>query len=685
MWPVGVLLWLVILGASGCRPLGGWGALDPAAWWLRWQSEASKQRQFHAAWKTWKKKQYPDAYAAFVRVARAYPELADHSWYHAARAAELAGHRHDAAAAMSRVARHYPDSVFFVEAATWLAEWEEQNGRMGEAQRWATRVAGLLAPPPWPQRAQLVLARCQERQGNVLVAARTYRDVWAQARHPEVRARARQFLREVRTAHPELEPGGAERVTEAEWAVRDRDWDLARTLATPLVAAADTDVRARAAVVLAEVALAAGEWDDALAGFWAVGTRLPESRTGAAALYRMARVLWNRHRDAAADRVFAELVRRYPAADEAPRAVLARARIADAAGQPARALELLRATDQLVVRPDVEHDIRWWRGWWAWKVGDLGSAAAWFEQLGADNEQALYWRARVAGARGQEARARELYRKLVAGRPSYYGYLAERQLRGLGDAPVRVFPAALAAPALPPIPPQPVADPFHFPRWQRLLASGVLPLARRELAVLAATVPVGDPRVWPFLQAAWVHTEAYADALRALRTWPNVSAAERDALEYPLAYFSLVDASARVQRLDPLFLLAVMRQESLFDPDVCSAAGACGLLQLMPATARRVAASLGLAPEAVDLTDPEQNIALGARHLRELLDRYGEDPLVALAAYNGGERAADRWLALSRGRAPDEFVEEITYRETRDYVKRVWTHYVRYRKLYAAS
>ncbi|GIW05185.1 MAG: murein transglycosylase [Thermomicrobiales bacterium] len=675
--------WLVLVAFAGT--LSGCGAhdwLDPGAVWLRWQSQRVKQEALHHAWQAWQHGHNERAYREFARLARAYAELADHCWYHAGLAAMRLGHPERAVQAMRRVTQNFPQSVFFLDAAAFLAEQAERKGELATARAWAARVLASAPPDELRQRASLVVARCDEREGAIGVAVDAYRRVWREARAASVREQARQALASARAAHVDAPPAERDRIEEAEWAVRDRDWRLAQEFAQPLLLATDTEVRARALLVLAEVAYGLGQWEDALTGWWAVPQRYPESRVAPAALYRMGTVLWNRNRDAAADRVFAELLRRYPAADEAPKAAIARVRIAYASGAPGRVEDLLRQAEPLVWNREAQRELFWWRGWVAYKQQNWAAAAAAFQRLGSDDERAQYWLARTWEQQGNRARAIEIYRRLTSGRPRFYADLARRRLSGLGSQPFRLLGLSVAPPNPISVAPPAGVDRFHYTRWQHLLAAGVTPLARKELAALAAAAPAGDSAWRTFLVAASFQSHAYADVLRRLSSWPDMPRAERERLEYPLAFFTLVDEAARAHRVDPLFLLAVMRQESLFDPEICSPAGACGLMQLLPGTAEQVATSLGWVLRATDLFDPGRSIALGARHLRELLDRFGDDPLLALAAYNGGEEAARRWAARTRGLPPDEFVEDITYRETRDYVKRVWTHYLRYQALY---
>ena len=127
-------------------------------------------------------------------------------------------------------------------------------------------------------------------------------------------------------------------------------------------------------------------------------------------------------------------------------------------------------------------------------------------------------------------------------------------------------------------------------------------------------------------------------------------------------------------------MLALIRQESLFDAAAVSAANAYGLMQLLPTTAAQLTHLPLNAGSA--LTDPGLNIRLGTTYLRGLLERYRGSLILALGAYNAGERTADKWLARFGELQPDEFIENISYGETRRYVKLVLRNYRTYVRLY---
>ncbi len=155
-----------------------------------------------------------------------------------------------------------------------------------------------------------------------------------------------------------------------------------------------------------------------------------------------------------------------------------------------------------------------------------------------------------------------------------------------------------------------------------------------------------------------------------------------DRIQYPLAPEFLSDCDRRRSGIDPLVLHAIIRQESSFQKDVLSPAGAVGLMQLMPRTAAETARREKLSrPRRRDLTRPELNVQLGAAYLSQLLKGYDGDYFRAVAAYNAGESAVRRWWNGAGG-DPATYLEQISYRETRFYVRRVFFNLLQYYRIY---
>jgi soluble lytic murein transglycosylase len=146
-------------------------------------------------------------------------------------------------------------------------------------------------------------------------------------------------------------------------------------------------------------------------------------------------------------------------------------------------------------------------------------------------------------------------------------------------------------------------------------------------------------------------------------------------------YGNLVSQHTAVNGISEGLIFGLIRAESGFSPAIKSPAGAIGLMQLMPATAKATAREGG-AFNPQKLIVPEYNIKLGTRHFRDLLKEYDGDVIYSIAAYNAGASAVDRWRKGFKGLKKDEFIESIPYQETRDYVKKVFASAATYRQLY---
>jgi soluble lytic murein transglycosylase len=175
-------------------------------------------------------------------------------------------------------------------------------------------------------------------------------------------------------------------------------------------------------------------------------------------------------------------------------------------------------------------------------------------------------------------------------------------------------------------------------------------------------------------------------AVAAVAIAPLLHRAVREVVTLPLRHEDIIRQQAREKDLDPSLIAAVIYAESKFRDDQTSAAGAEGLMQLTPATARDIARRSGATNfHLEDLGDPQVNIAYGSYQLRYLLERYGGNRVLATAAYNAGEGSVDRWLVQARVEDRAFRVSEIPYAETRNYVQRVLDAQRRYRKEYRSE
>jgi Soluble lytic murein transglycosylase and related regulatory proteins (some contain LysM/invasin domains) len=154
-------------------------------------------------------------------------------------------------------------------------------------------------------------------------------------------------------------------------------------------------------------------------------------------------------------------------------------------------------------------------------------------------------------------------------------------------------------------------------------------------------------------------------------------------LIYPYAFPEYLKKYSSEFGVDPLFVLAVIREESRFDPEAGSFAGALGLMQVMPATGKGIANSLGIKNFSSQmLLDPETSIKMGCFYLSEQLKNFSGNKYFASGAYNGGPGAMGNWISEMGDKNIDEFIELIPYDETRNYIRKVMGSYFFYQMLY---
>jgi soluble lytic murein transglycosylase len=168
---------------------------------------------------------------------------------------------------------------------------------------------------------------------------------------------------------------------------------------------------------------------------------------------------------------------------------------------------------------------------------------------------------------------------------------------------------------------------------------------------------------------------------RVLQAAPSSATRWQWECVYPRPYRAAVPDAAREADVPEALLYAVMRQESAFKQDAASSAGARGLMQLMPATAERLAGELGEPYDPATLAQPATSLRFSAQYLSKLLKAFGANVALAAAAYNAGPAALRRWIEGGKSLPLDVFVARIPYGETLEYVERVVGNFARYRYL----
>ena len=304
----------------------------------------------------------------------------------------------------------------------------------------------------------------------------------------------------------------------------------------------------------------------------------------------------------------------------------------------------------------------------ALRLGRWASALEWLQRMPTpmrDSDRWRYWKARALAETGDSAGAGSLFADL-APEWSVYGFLASDRLGreySLHSVPVSAAPGDLArAEALPGV-----------ERARELRVLGRSADARREWARLLREQPAELLPALALVAHHWGwHDQAIATLGRA-RVYGDLE------VRFPLAHRGSVTAHAEANGVDPAWAYGVLRQESAFWADARSPAGAIGLMQLLPSTAREVARRLRVRVEDATLLDSDVNIRLGTAYLGRLRDRLGGHLALATAAYNAGPQRVRSWLPLLQELPTDLWVESVPFPESRSYVQKVLAYTVIYR------
>lgn len=434
------------------------------------------------------------------------------------------------------------------------------------------------------------------------------------------------------------------------------------------------DSSASTLLLYGELLVATGRTRDAARAY---GAAALDSSARPLALYRRARVLV-RLGDSTAAGALSGFAQRYPTDTAAPGALYILADMFEGRDDWANATLWYR---ELITRYPADpraSPARFRLATRAEDAGQLDSAAALYQSeidaVGPQRTAARFWLGKVALERGDSVQARSTW--LALAREDSLGYYGMRARRETHLPPLTFAPTGI------PVSPSPPAVAARLARIDTLLLAGLDSEARAEVRFVLSRPPqeldallgwseglsgrgYGSAAVRLGWQAA-LQAPGDARVLRAIFPWPNRSAVEAEAEEFGV---------------DALLLAALVRQESVFDVEALSPAGARGLAQLLPSTAALMARGLDVAFYPDWITVPDLNLHLGAAHLAELLKRFGRVD-AALAAYNAGPVPVRRWLEREGAADPDRFVELIPYFETRGYVRSLLRNRELYRALY---
>ena len=647
---------------------------------------------FAKAYGLYTKGKTSDAKELFEKITDPKFRLADYSQYYLALINYDLANREQARQILTQLKQRFPQSIWIPGATLLQAKIDIAEKNYGSAEEILRQLrADKSAKREIADEALYLQAQVREAQGDPIRAHALYNTVRDSAPNSRWAAAARKAQVSLRQTFPDLFTFQTidELAAEADRLARERQTIEAETLYNKLLNnASDAATRLTYLTKLANLFLSTRSRNDAIPTLELIARDFPESAEAAKALYQIGQIYWNRHENTQALEYFQLILEKYPTSEYVDRARFAAADIHEYFGRRPEAIQLYSDIIKLSPVGQIRDDAAWRLAWLYYRNGDLPSASEAFSTLskqsgnGPFGTAALYWQARISEKSGENDKARQTYRQITASAPeSYYQSLSWRALQRLGDAseePKWVVASSPQEADDPPIAPELV---FHLSRARALGSLSLQHLAITELDELNRAATPSN-RMRAFLMREYFKTGGYARSLQLANQLPS-SRRDREPYRYPLAFWQLIQQKAQQRGLDPYLVLALIRQESLFDARARSPAAALGLMQLLQPTAARVAKQIGIAVPTPDmLFDPDVNLTLGTQYLKDLLARYSNNRQKAIAAYNAGESAVDRWEKEISTDDIEEFVERIPYVETRGYVKLVLRNQQIYKSLY---
>jgi soluble lytic murein transglycosylase len=332
--------------------------------------------------------------------------------------------------------------------------------------------------------------------------------------------------------------------------------------------------------------------------------------------------------------------------------------------------EAIHLFENIIERyPSEKEDALWGIGWTYFLAGEYKKASDIFSRLNAafSNPKYLYWKARSLEKAGGDSE--KIYTAIIEKDSDIYSFMSYiRMKESPGQSKTKKY--------IKPI----TGTPVISRKINRIEALSDLDFSKEALSELIYTSKNTESiEDIIYICSKMQELGEYKHLVRLALKVPYREEIHR--FLYPYAYRETIEYLSKKYSLDPLLALSIIREESRFDPDARSVAGALGLMQLMPHTAYRLDNKLRLGIDnSQDILKVKNNIHVGIYYLSHLTKEFGSYSY-AIAAYNAGEEVVRKWLQKGNYKSPDEFIEDIPYSETRNYVKRVLNTFVAYKRI----
>ncbi len=622
--------------------------------------------------------QFQEGISSLSGVEKELPSVGEYVIYYQAVGYEKLGNHSKSEALLNKILTRYPRSALRKKVLDSLASIYIQLGNYAEAEKLlralyyeigSARIAGqygLGSKASYLYKLGEVMEK-QQRYGDALDF---YKKTWIE--HPETRFsnQAYQSAQNVSNLHRiHFQPTQADYLKRANtlfersrWGLAIKDYQKLSLRPNTLSESERSNVQTKWGISMVQIKRL-NDADRLLAG-----VKSPE------ALFWRGKIKAKQGFNNRASEIYSHIQLLYPSSPLAAEGLYKAARLYQINGNRQKAVVAYNRLVKTYPRSKYAKYGTWNLGWIYYRQGMYGRADAQFSaildsSLTFNSSRAKYWKARTLEKQGRKDEAGVIYRELTASaKPSYYSFLSQRKT---GSLP-RYAEVATRLTTISP------STKLRKEKVKTLMRLGMRDDARLEIKQMEYEANLKEE----FMVVSLLYSEV-GDYYNSIKIAQRAGLPQANVLSFPLAYRDIVSTYTKKYGVDELLIYSIIREESRFQEDAVSSAKAVGLMQLIPPTARIVAKDIGIKgfiPKM--LTIPRVNIEMGTWYFRKLLDELQGDVELALAGYNAGPRKTAEWKARLHGLEKDEFIEEITFSETRNYIKRILRSYGVYKAIY---
>ena len=646
-------------------------------------SEAEKFEIHHALGYNYEKlRNRPKAVHHYARVASFNYPLADYAIYRLARLYESMNNKTKAIKWYAKLVKDHPTSLYISESQWTLAELYLDQKQYEAAK---PQLAELVKHPQYTRGAVFGLARCDEEFGEIVAAFNVYRELITEKQSDNIAKEALGRLKQLMRKNRSLVLTSKDRINTGLVYYSHKQWKAAVAELERIPNTEDLNMRANALYLIGRSYQGRRWYNTAIKKFDAVIALGDKHEYLTRATYQIAQCYRRKGHLKTTTSRLEKFVKDYAWSEFVDDALYDIAQIYEKRGKSESAIDAYARLIKAAPKSPYADVAAWRTGWQRFDEKRYEESYNAFKGLKENfpgNRYAMgahFWMAKIRERQNQPGLARKLYKEVAE---SGYWYYTARAKAILGIAASELEPKAIQDAELP------VRE--ACPHQISLLME--LRLYEDAIAHLdhhISTTSLSERQCFYDLITCYERLAMYDKARKLTEqsldspAFANATRADVEKLQrklYPRYYANTVEKYAKLYNVDTFLIAAMILEESRYNAQAVSWAGAIGLMQIMPATGKELAQQLKIRRFRTSmLKQPDVNIRMGIKYIDYLNSLFDGNPMLVTGAYNGGPGRMKRWVASKNIKDIDEFVEKITIRETRLHIKKVidsYDHYV---------